>query len=144
MRGSSTLLLRKTSSGRSPTTCVDTKKKWRDARSRPLARPAKSMNAKLTSRLATPTRCNASNKSPMLELKKNPANLPEKKRERTRSDAESGRMHSSRKLRLLLRSRRKTMTPRSTLTLVATVRLKDLPRHSSKKANAKIKNARDS
>ena len=144
MRGSSTPLLRKTRTGRSPTTCVDTKKKWRDARSRPLARPAKSTNANLTSRLATPTRCNANNKSPMLELKRNPANSPEKKRERTRSDAESERMHSSRKPRLLSRSRRKTTTPRSTLTLVATVKLKDLPKHSNKKANVKIKNARDS
>ena len=42
------------------------------------------------------------------------------------------------------RSKRKMMTLRSTLTLDATARLKDLPEHSRKKANAKIKSARDS
>jgi len=44
----------------------------------------------------------------------------------------------------LSRSRRKTTTLRSTLTLVATVRLKDLLGHLKKKANVKIKSARDS
>ena len=36
------------------------------------------------------------------------------------------------------------MTLRSTLTLVATARLKDLPGHLRKKVNAKIKSAKDS
>ena len=42
------------------------------------------------------------------------------------------------------RSKKKTMILRSTLTLVAIVKHKDLPGHSRKKANAKIKSARDS
>ena len=50
------------------------KKKWRGASTMTLARPEKNTNANLTKRLDTPTSSNASNKSQMLELKKNPAN----------------------------------------------------------------------
>ncbi len=143
MKESSTPWLKKRNASRSPTTCVDTKRRSKGERSRKLAKPRRStsvISMRLLGKAMTPS---ASSKSPMLELRKRLAREQETRREDKKSDAASAKTSSSKRLKRLSRIKRKTTILNWTPTLVVIVRLRDWQEHSRKSSIARIKNVSD-